>query len=88
MNYEVGFIEALTDGLVLLRWDSYTSSDRRCLWTQVKVRKPHKCAVTGSPIAVGDMAFMPIGNVDYRMRRISVPVISAVITDTIEKVDE
>ena len=81
MTYEVGFIRALNDGLVVLRWDSHTSSDRKSLWSRVKVRKAHECAVTGEPIAVGDMAFMPIGNADYRMRRISADVIAHIIEE-------
>jgi len=81
MIYEVGFLKVLNDGLVLLRWDGRTSSDRTSLWTRVKVRKPHKCAVTGNPIAVGDMAFMPIGNQDYRMQRISGDLIASIITE-------
>ncbi len=83
MRHEVRFIKALNDGLVVLRWDSRTSSDRTMLWNRVKVRKSHICAVTENPIAVGDMAFMPIGNVDYRMRRIS----SALIASIIEELD-
>lgn len=50
-------------GLEHIRW-------RRQLWTICKVRKDHKCAITGKAILKGSNAYRPITNAGNRYERI------------------
>ena len=72
---DVGLVRVLNDGLVVLRWMGHTSSDTDAIWSRGKLRKPVKCAVTEIEMAVGDLAYRPVGNQDYRSRRISVVLV-------------
>jgi hypothetical protein len=55
----------LSPGLIVVAADD---GDR--LWTRGKARTPRECALCGGAIAVGSMAFRPLGNVAYRYLRI------------------
>ncbi len=50
-------------GLKHIRWG-------RQLWTICKVRKDHKCVITGKPIKKGEQAYRPITNGGNRYERI------------------
>ena len=43
----------------------------RQIWTKCKMRKLHKCSVTGKTIEKGDTAFRPITNSNNRSDRIT-----------------
>lgn len=72
MTTDVGLVEIIDSdaGLVVLRWFGSTRSPRDAIWSKGKMRKSAKCAVTGRPLASGDDAYRPVGNQDYRGRRI------------------
>ena len=72
---EVMLVERLGDGLVVLRYGGHTRSPREAIWSRAKTRKPTHCIVTGEPLDKGTEAYRPIGNQDYRSRRIGAWVI-------------
>lgn len=45
------------------------------MWSRARSKKPHTCVVTGREIAVGDEAYSPTGNKQYRYERIAALVI-------------
>jgi hypothetical protein len=66
-DYLLYSLKKLGDGLYGLehiRW-------RRQLWTICKVRKDHKCVMTGKSIKKGEDAYRPITNRGNRYERIS-----------------
>ena len=52
-------------GLKHIRWGKQ-------LWSTAKVRKEHRCVITGKIICKGDIAYRPITNGGNRYERISV----------------
>ena len=71
MATDVGLVKVLSDGLVVLRWMGRTTSPTDALWSKIKLRESVGCAVTGIDLKSGDIAWRPMGNQDYRGRRIS-----------------
>ena len=63
--------EQLNDGLYRV-WisASITRSPSHALWARVRVRKAHRCWSCETEFPVSSDLFMPIGNQDYRMRRL------------------
>lgn len=60
-------LKQLDEGLYSLehiRW-------RRQWWTECKVRKDHKCVITGVEIKKGEQAYRPITNKGNRYERIA-----------------
>jgi hypothetical protein len=82
---EIKVARVLNDGLIYGRFGGETRSDPWSLWVRAKVRKPTHCFASGLPIAPGEMAFRPIGNQDYRSRRLSAEFVSAAIKAWMEE---
>ena len=69
-------IERVAPGLLMVSyadtlWDAYD----RALWTECTLRKDTECALTNLPLKKGERAYRPVGNQQYRMRRISAAAI-------------
>ena len=68
MNYYLVYsLKYLCEGLVGLehiRWG-------RQLWSICKLRKDHKCVMTGAEIKKGEQAYRPITNAGNRYERIA-----------------
>lgn len=66
-DYEV--VERLSPGLVVVRrWEAGRAS--QSVWDQVKVRKPHRCALTQRELPAGSLMYRPVGNQTYRYERL------------------
>ena len=78
---EVRLVHVMNEGAVVLWWGGSTRSTRVTTWGAGRLRKQRSCAVTGRLMSVGEMAFRPITNVDYRMERIDSTVVLAAITE-------
>ncbi len=71
------FVKTLDEGLYGLehsRWG-------RQLWVHTKVRKRHKCAVTGVWIYPGEPAYRPLSNAGNRMVRISFDGMAGIVPE-------
>lgn len=77
MSETVKLLRVMNEGLMLLEWGGDTRSPRRGMWVRAKARKHTRCAVTDAAIVPGELVFRPIGNQDYRGRRILANVIEA-----------
>lgn len=70
MNIRILAAERLNDGLVRVAVTGSTRSRKVTLWVRAKARKPHRCVRCQGDIRVGDHAFRPMDNTDYRMDRL------------------
>lgn len=77
----VGLLAVLSENLVSLRWMGDTRSDPDGVWVRSKLRKTATCPVTQRTLEPGEWAWRPVGNQDYRMRRIADEVIQVLIAD-------
>lgn len=66
MRGQIQILQFLSDGVAVLTYDG-----DRALWARAKVRKAHVCAVSDQKIESGSLAWKPVGNQQYRMKRIS-----------------
>lgn len=66
---DVRLAKVMNDGLVGVFYDGDFA-----LWTRVKLRKANDCVISGWAMKPGEWAFSPIGNQQYRARRISAEV--------------
>lgn len=82
---DIGLLAVLSENLVSLRWLGDTRSDPDGVWVRSKLRKEATCPVSGVSLAPGDWAFRPVGNQDYRMRRIAPIVVEALVADAQER---
>jgi hypothetical protein len=78
---EIRVMRVLNDGLFYGRYGGHTRSDPWGLWVRAKLRKPTRCIATGLELAPGDSAFRPVGNPDYRAKRISAAFVKACIDE-------
>ena len=51
------------------------------LWTRAKLRKTARCQITGEEMAVGTLAYRPMGNQQYRASRIAAEIIDILPVD-------
>jgi hypothetical protein len=65
----VTHVSYVGDGLRRITVD-VSGSLSETLWARCKVRKPHVCLRCDTSILVGDVAYRPLLDTDYRMRRI------------------
>lgn len=65
----------------MLAYTSFGWNTSTAIWTEVKVRKPHRCALTAAPISKGETAWRPVGNHGYRYHRISQPMMRSLVRD-------
>lgn len=62
----IHFMRRLNEGSVVLAYDGHPA-----LWTTAKTRKPFRCAMTDKECPAGTVAYRPVGNQQYRYRRIN-----------------
>lgn len=64
--FRVAVLDQVAPGLCTVEFEG-----RRGLWTTGKLRKDNWCAATGAKLLKGETHYRPIGNADYRMRRLA-----------------
>lgn len=70
MTEDVHVQKVLRDGVVVLHYGGRTASHRVALWVKAKLRKQARCIVSDRLMEPGEMAYRPVGNEDYRAKRI------------------
>lgn len=76
MLRSIALVVARAPGVVVLEVDG-----DRALWSSAKARKEAVCALTGRPIAKGEVCYRPIGNQLYRYERIREDALHRVIEE-------
>jgi hypothetical protein len=65
-KFRVEVLERAATGIYAVAFEG-----RPGLWTAGKLRKNNWCAATGEKLLKGEVHYRPIGNADYRMRRLA-----------------
>lgn len=73
-NPRLDFVQRLSPEVVVLLFDG-----DQAIWSKGKLRKTAICVLSGQKLAPGTLTYRPVGNQQYRARRISAEALDAAI---------